>query len=349
MKKVRVGVIGAGAVGVKMLQVLKERNFPCKSLRIFGRSNRTMMIDGQSYQVETVNEDSFKDLDIALFAGTEGEKGAAVMYAQKAIQAGCVVIDNGADFRLKDDVPLVVPEVNAKVIKQHKGLVANPNCTTIQMVTALGGIHKQYKISSIILVSFQSVSGAGREALSQLWEETSKVIEANKSKQTSDFYQYDLALKEQSKCFSRQIAFNVIPQIGSFSDSGYTSEEDKTVHETRKIFNNPKIKVTSTCVRVPVFFAHSEAVYFSVKKKTVTKQDIENVLAQTPGVKFIADNAAFPTPIEFYNRDEVFVGRVRQDPQTPHSFWLWCVSDNLRKGAATNAVQIAEHIKIKKS
>lgn len=346
MKKARVGVVGAGAVGVKMVQVLKERNFPCKSLRIFGRSNREMAIDGQAYQVETVSEESFKDLDIALFAGTEGEKGAAVMYAEKAIHAGCVVIDNGADFRLNDWVPLVVPEVNAKAIKQHKGLIANPNCTTIQMVAALGGINKLYKVSSIILVSFQSVSGSGREGLSQLWEEASKVIDANRSKQSSDFYQYELALKEQSKCYSRQIAFNVIPQIGSFSDSGFTTEEDKTVHETRKIFNNPKIKVTSTCVRVPVFFSHSEAVYFTVKKKTATKQDIENILAQSPGVKFISDNSAFPTPVEFYNRDEVFVGRVRQDPHNPGSFWLWCVADNLRKGAATNAVQIAERVKI---
>lgn len=344
MKKYNVAVIGVGAVGVKMIQVLRERNFPCESLRVFARTNRPVEIDGRTYQVEAVSDDSFKDIDIALFAGTEGEKGAAVMYAPKAIQQGTVVIDNGADFRLKDGVPLVVPEVNARVVKTHKGLIANPNCTTIQMAVALGGIYRKFRLSSVVLASFQSVSGAGREGLRQLWEETNKIVELNKARPTADFYNFQLALNEPGKCFSRQSAFNVIPQIGSFSESGFTSEEDKTVDETRKILNNPKIKITSTCVRVPVFFSHSEAIYFTVKKRGVTKADIEQVLAESAGVKFILDAAAFPTPIECYNRDEVLVGRVRQDPHDPSSFWLWCVSDNLRKGAATNAIQIAEKL-----
>jgi len=344
MKKKNVAVVGVGAVGVKMIQVLRERNFPCKSLRVFARTSRSVEIDGRTYQVEAISDDSFKDVDIALFAGTEGEKGAAVMYAPKAIQQGTVVIDNGADFRLKDNVPLVVPEVNARVIKAHQGLIANPNCTTIQMVVALGGIYKKFRLSSVVLVSFQSVSGAGREALGRLWEETNKVVELNKARPTADFYAFQLALKEQSDSFPRQVAFNVVPQIGSFSESGFTSEEDKTVNETRKILNNPKIKITSTCVRVPVFFSHSEAIYFTVKKRGVTKADIEQVLAGSAGVTFIPDASAFPTAIEYYNRDEVFVGRLRQDPHSPSSFWLWCVSDNLRKGAATNAIQIAEKL-----
>ena len=335
MKK-DVAVIGVGLVGAEILKILKQRNFPVGSLRVFARSGRELKIADSVYNVEAIDKSDFSGIDIAFFAGTEGAKGASALYASKFIEKGAVVVDNGSDFRLKEDVPLVVPEVNKHKIAAHKGLIANPNCTTIQAVTALGGIFKEFGLSRIILTSFQAVSGAGREAEIGLWEESKSLVEENKD---NDFNCLDKKIKDKPKSFDYQIAFNVIPQIGSFDELGYTTEEMKVVYEAHKIFGDDSTKVSATCVRVPVFTSHGEAIYFTTKDKAGSK-DLEGILKNSPGVKYLADNLCLPIDAE--GKDEVFVSRLRPDPNQENSFWLWCVSDNLRKGAALNAVQIAE-------
>ncbi|MBU2044787.1 MAG: aspartate-semialdehyde dehydrogenase [Candidatus Omnitrophica bacterium] len=338
MKK-NVAVIGVGAVGVEILRILKQRKFPVGDLRVFARSSRTITVDRQDYQVEAMEGADFSGIDIALFAGTEGEKGASVLYAQKFIAAGAVVIDNGNDFRLEKDVPLVVPEVNKQKALENKGIIANPNCTTIQMVVALGGIYKKFGLSQIILTSLQAVSGAGRGAIQTLWDETKEIAANNQS--VDSCFQVDKRIKNLGDSFPAQIAFNAIPQIGGFSDDGYTSEEWKVVHETRKIYADDSIKISATCVRVPVFNSHSETVYFTTKNKASLDQ-IKDVLKVSEGVEFLDPARKLPLALEADGKDPVYVGRLRPDPYQENSFWLWCVSDNLRKGAALNAVQIAE-------
>ncbi len=328
MKKYNVAVIGVGMVGIEMLRVLKQRNFPLGELQVFARSARDIDVDGQTYSVKTITPESFEDTDIALFAGTEGEKGASVLYAKQAIKSGAIVIDNGADFRLRSDVPLIVPEVNPQAVKSHKGLIANPNCTTIQLVVALNEIYKRFGLEQIILTSFQAVSGAGKKAVEQLWEETEEAIRSKHCPPKP-------AGRRQKS------AFNAIPQIGDFGEYNYTTEEWKTVHETHKLFEDSSIKISSTCVRVPVFVSHSEAIYFRTKKGVCLKE-IEEVLGESEGVVFFKDPQDFPLALDAQGRDEVFVGRLREDHFNKNCFWLWCVSDNLRKGAALNAVQIAE-------
>lgn len=335
MKK-NVAVVGVGAVGAEILKILKQRNFPVASLRIFARTAREIKVGDSVYNVEVIDKSDFSGIDIALFAGTEGAKGASALYASKFTEKGAVVIDNGSDFRLKDDVPLVVPEVNKDKIATHKGVIANPNCTTIQAVTALGGIFKEFGLNQILLTSFQAVSGAGKGASIGLWEESKNLVDENKN---NDFDSLDKKIKNKPKSFDYQIAFNVIPQIGSFNEFGYTTEEMKVVDEARKIFGEESIKISSTCVRVPVFTSHSEAIYFTIRDNAGFKE-LEQVLKKSPGVKYLPDNLCLPIDAE--GKDEVFVSRLRLDPNQKNSFWLWCVSDNLRKGAALNAVQIAE-------
>ncbi len=337
--KYNVAVVGVGAVGVEMLRILKQRRFPIDKLRVFARRERDITVDGEIYHVEAIEGKSFFDIDIALFAGTEGEKGAAVTYAEKFISAGAVVIDNGADFRLKEGVPLVVPEANREEISKHKGLIANPNCTTIQMIVALAGIYKKFGLEKIILTSFQATSGAGRKAAQALCDETVRIAEKNKGK---DYFEWEKRVDSLSGVFPYQIAFNVIPQIGGFKDNGYTSEEEKVVRETHKIFSDSDIKISATCVRVPVFTSHCEAIYFITKKDSFLR-DIKEVVAASEGVKLFSDTT-YPLPIDVEGKDEVCVGRLRFDPSARNAFWLWCVGDNLRKGAALNAVQIAEEL-----
>ncbi len=327
MKKYSVAIVGVGMVGIEMLRILKERDFPLGELRVFARRARDINVDGENYNVKTITPESFKDIDIALFAGTEGEKGASVLYAEQAIKNGAIVIDNGGDFRLHSDVPLVVPEVNPEAIKKHKGLIANPNCTTIQMVVALNEIYKRFSLEQIILSTFQAVSGAGKKAIEQLWKESEEAVKSPPKPQ---------------KLFERKkLAFNVIPQIGDFKDDNYTTEEWKTVKETHKIFDDSSIKITSTCVRVPVFTSHSEAIYFQTKENVCLKE-IENVLQKSDGVMFFKNPQDFPLALDTQGRDEVFTGRLRLDPFNKNCFWVWVVADNLRKGAALNAVQIVE-------
>jgi len=324
MKKYNVAVVGVGAVGEEMLRVLQQREFPINELRVFARSSREIVVDDKKYNVQKISPQGFEDVDIALFAGTEGEKGAAATYAYEAVKRGAVVIDNGADFRMKSDVPLIVPEVNPQDVKKHRGIIANPNCSTIQMVVALGPIYKAAHIKRIIVASYQAVSGAGRGGVAQLENE----------------------MKDRGSSpaiFASQIAKNVIPQIGSFGKADYTSEEWKMVHETHKIFHDRKINISATCVRVPVKTGHAEAIYVQTKRN-INIERVKRILSKSPGIKVLDDpsRGIYPLPIDAEGKDEVYVGRIRKDPYMKNGLWLWVVADNLRKGAALNAIQIAE-------
>jgi len=329
-----VAVVGAGVVGVEMLRVLRQRNFPVDRLMVLARSSRDMEVDGQIYSVESVSPEKFEGQDIVLFAGTEGEKGAAVTYADEAVKRGAVVIDNGADFRMNPDVPLVVPEVNVEDVKKHKGIIANPNCSTIQMVVALQPIHKKFGIKRVIVTTLQASSGAGKSAVEQLKEETHLIV-ANKYE--------SLHANVPNKSMPQQLAYNVFPHIGSFTDDDYTNEEWKLVKETHKIMHDKKINISATTIRVPVRTGHSESIYIETKKP-VSPVKVKSILSKSKGIIVIDDpkNNLYPMPKDVEGKDEVYVGRIRKDPFVKNGLWLWVVADNLRKGAATNAVQIAE-------
>lgn len=334
MKKYNIAVIGVGAVGIEMLRVLKQRKFPISELRVFARSARDIEVDGEVYSVAQISPEGFEGIDIALFAGTEGEKGAALTYAQEAVKRGAVVIDNGADFRMDPKVPLVVPEVNAGDVKKHKGIIANPNCSTIQMVVALWPIYKKAGVKRIIVSTFQAASGAGRSAVEQLKEETSIITSRGFS---------SLRVDVENKSLPQQLAYNIFPHIGSFSECDYTNEEWKLVKETHKIMHDNKIKISATTVRVPVRTGHSESVYIETGKR-IGPDAVRKILSKAPGVVVIDEprKNLYPMPMDAEGRDETFVGRIRQDCFVKNGLWLWVVADNLRKGAATNAIQIAE-------
>ncbi|MDD5557775.1 MAG: aspartate-semialdehyde dehydrogenase [bacterium] len=329
-RALNVVVVGVGAVGVEMLRVLRQRRFPAAGLTVLARSARRIEVDGVSYEVRTAEPGAFEGARLALFAGTEGEKGAAVTLAGEAVSRGAVVIDNGADFRMDPKVPLVVPEVNPDDAARHEGIIANPNCSTIQMVVALWPIHRRSRIRRIILSSYQSVSGTGRAAMEELREQSPLVLDGR---------------ADEARCaaYPHRIAFNVIPQIGSFGEMGYTTEEWKTRLETHKIFHDDSIQIASTTVRVPVFNGHSESVYIETEEPLAV-EEVRRLLAAAPGVVLVDDPAEgrYPMPVEAAGRDETFVGRIRRDPDVERGLHLWVVADNLRKGAATNAVQIAE-------
>jgi len=358
-KAYNVAVIGVGVVGQMMLRILKERNFPIKNLRVFARSARQIQVDGISYDVQVISSEGFEGVDIALFAGTEGEKGASVTFAGEAVKRGAIVIDNGADFRMDPDVPLVVPEVNPKDAKKYrkKGIIANPNCSTIQMVVALWPIHKVVKIKRVVVSSYQAASGAGRGTVEQLFKETKEILDAGcrmpalpaGRQEAGRIEPESCILNHESKILPKQIAFNVLPHIGSFGESDYTSEEWKMVRETHKIMHSDKIKISATTVRVPVRTGHAEAIYIETKKDFSLDQ-LRELLKNSAGIELIDDpkNNLYPLPIEAEDKDAVFVGRIRKDPYVKNAFWLWVVSDNLRKGAALNAVQIAELLIAKK-
>lgn len=333
-KKYNVAVVGVGVVGIEMLRVLRQRNFPVGNLRVFARSARNIEVDGEKYAVQEITPEGFNGIDIALFAGTEGEKGAAVTYAIEAIERGAVVIDNGADFRMDPKVPLVVPEVNAADVRKHKGIIANPNCSTIQMVVALNPIHKKVGIKRVIVSTLQASSGAGKSAVEQLKEETSIITSRGFTTVHVDV---------QSRSMPQQLAYNVFPHIGSFTDSDYTNEEWKLVKETHKIMHAPRIKISATTIRVPVRTGHSESVYIETAKP-IEPDKVRSLLSKSPGIIVIDDpkKNLYPMPKDVEGRDETYVGRIRKDPFVKNGLWLWVVADNLRKGAATNAVQIAE-------
>jgi aspartate-semialdehyde dehydrogenase len=327
-KKVNVAVVGVGAVGIEMLRVLKQRNFPANEIRVLARSARDIDVDGQKYSVKAISPEAFDGIDIALFAGTEGEKGAAVAYAKEAVKRGAV--------RMEKNVPLVVPEVNGSDVKKHKGIIANPNCSTIQMVVALAPIHKKVGIKRIIVTTLQASSGAGKSAVEQLNEEVSNIAGGGFG---------SVHAQAQNKSMPQQLAYNVFPHIGGFVEDDYTSEEWKLVKETHKIMHDAKIKVSATTVRVPVRTGHSESIYIETAKP-ISPDAVKKLLSKSPGIILVDDakKGLYPMPKDVEGRDETFVGRIRRDPFVKNGLWLWVVADNLRKGAATNAVQIAEEL-----
>jgi len=330
-KKYNVAVVGAtGAVGKVMLEVLEQRRFPLNQLRLLASEKsegKKVKFSSQELPVETLTEQSFNGIEIALFsAGAERSR----VFAPAAVKSGAVVIDNTSYFRMNPEVPLVVPEVNPQDIKKHHGIIANPNCSTIGMVLALNPIHQAARIKRVIVTTFQSVSGAGATAIQELKDQAEAWGRSEK-----------LLVKK----FPHQIAFNCIPQIDDFLENGYTKEEMKMVDETKKIIGDPSIQVTATCVRVPVFYAHSESVTIETEKK-LSAREAREILSKAPGVIVLdePEHKKYPMPIDVQGHDETFVGRIREDISHPSAITLWLVSDNLRKGAALNAVQIAEHL-----
>jgi len=337
MAQYNIAVVGVGAVGEELLRVLAEHNFPAREVRVLARTARQITVDGRSYQVEPTTPESFEGVDIALFAGTEGEKGAATTFGPDAAKRGVVVIDNGADFRMRPDVPLVVPEVNGHVLERHEGIIANPNCSTAQLVLALKPLHDAAVIKRVIVSTYQAVSGAGASGVTELNRQNAQL--ANNG-----------AIGDAPSTFALQIAGNVIPQIGGFDDNGYTSEEMKLVHETRKIMGDQSLRVTPVvAARVPVITGHSESVYVELERP-LSAAEARELWRSASGIGLLDDlNAGdaalrYPTPLAAAGKDTTFVGRVRQDLDNPYGLNFWVVSDNLRKGAATNAVQIAEHL-----
>jgi len=330
-EKYNVAVAGAtGAVGTEMVSILEERNFPVANLKLLASTRgagTTMAFKGKEYTVEVLNENSFSRVDIGLFSpgGSVSEKFAPI-----AGKAGCVVIDNTSAFRMDPQVPLVVPEVNAHAIAQYskKNIISNPNCSTIQMVVALKPIHDAVRIKRVVVSTYQAVSGTGRRAIKEL---ESQVLAIYNNKEI------------EKSVYPHQIAFNCLPHIDVFFDNGYTKEEIKMVNETKKIMEDNSIQVTATTVRVPVFYGHSESVNIETEKK-ITPDEVRKILSKAPGV-VVVDNPKkfeYPLAIDAAGKDETFVGRIREDESIPNGINMWVVSDNIRKGAALNAVQIAE-------
>ncbi len=333
MKKYNVCVLGAtGMVGKEMMKVLEEREFPINKFLPLA-SERTagtkITFQGREYTVEEAKPESFEGMEIGLFSA--GAKPSAAL-APEAVKRGCVVIDNTSHFRMDPNVPLVVPEVNGHAIKRHKGIIANPNCSTAQMVLALKPIYDAVGIERIIVSTYQSVSGWGKEAVEELLQQSKALLADPKAKITP-------------KYIFKQIAFNVVPQIDQFTDNGYTKEEMKMVNETKKIFEDDAIKVTATTVRVPVLIGHSESVNIKTKKK-LSADEARKLMGAFADVKIVDDpgKGVYPTPAECAGKNETMVGRVREDISQENGLEMWIVSDNLRRGAALNAVLIAEHL-----
>jgi len=333
-KLYNVAVVGAtGAVGEAMLSILEERNFPVGEVYALASSNsvgKRIPFKGGSLKVEDLATFDFSKAQIGLFS-----PGASVseIYAPIAAAAGCIVIDNTSQFRYDDDVPLVVPEVNPEKIADYKnrGIIANPNCSTIQMLVALKPIYDAVGIDRINVCTYQAVSGTGKDAILELANQTSELLNAKPI---------------TTSVYPKQIAFNVLPQIDVFMDNGYTKEEMKMVWETQKILGDKNIKVNATAVRVPVFFGHSEAVHIETGKK-INVETVRALLTKSPGVTVMDErvNGGYPTAVtESAGNDDVFVGRIREDISHPQGLDLWVVGDNIRKGAALNSIQIAEEL-----
>ena len=326
-----VAVVGAtGAVGNEMIATLEQRNFPVEKLRLFASERsegKTLEFQGNEIPVENLNESSFKGIDIALFsAGAERSK----IWAPVAAKSGCVVVDNSSQWRMDPEVPLVVPEVNSHDLKWHKGIIANPNCSTIQMVVVLKPIHDAAKIKRVVVTTFQSVSGTGKKAMDELLQQTTDILNF-----------------KEAKCnvYPHQIAFNVLPHIDKFLENGYTKEEMKMVNETIKIMGDNSIRLTATTVRVPVFRCHSESLNIETEKK-ITANEVRAVLSKAPGIVVFdaPEKNIYPLPVDVVGKDETYVGRIREDESIENGINMWIVADNLRKGAALNAVQIAEKL-----
>ena len=331
MKQYRVAIVGAtGLVGQEFIRILEQRDFPMSSVRLLASdrsAGRKLFVRHEEIEVEETVPESFENIDIALFsAGGDTSRHFSPM----AARAGAVVVDNSSAFRMDPGVPLVVPEVNPEDIKWHRGIIANPNCSTIQMVVALYPLHKVNPIKRVIVDTYQAVSGTGSAAVEELTTQTKQVLEGQ---------------EVVSSVYPHQIAFNVLPEIDVFLDNAYTKEEWKMVEETRKIMHANEIAISATCVRVPVFTGHSEAVNIEFSRP-MSPDEARQILARAPGVKVLDDTTVslYPHAWLAAGTDEVYVGRIRQDASHPSGLAMWVVSDNLRKGAALNAIQIAEEM-----
>jgi aspartate-semialdehyde dehydrogenase len=329
MRKYHTAIVGAtGLVGQEFIKILEQREFPMASVHLLASdrsAGKKMYVNHREIEVEELSPHSFDPVDIALFsAGGEISK----QFAPIAAKRGAIVVDNSAAFRMDPKVPLVVPEVNPEDLEHHEGIIANPNCSTIQMVVVLYPLHKVNPIKRIIVDTYQSVSGTGSAAVDELNNQTKLVLEGKSA---------------LPHVYAHQIAFNLLPEIDVFLDDGYTKEEWKMIHETRKIMHDEDIAVSATCVRVPVVAAHSEAIHVEFSNP-ISPEEARSILADAPGVKVLDDPSIslYPHPWSAAGTDEVFVGRIRRDASNPNGLAMWVVADNLRKGAALNAVQIAE-------
>lgn len=331
MKEYTVAVVGAtGAVGQTMLKVLEERNFPVKKIVPLASARsqgQEVLFRGRAVRVEEARPEVFQGIDLALFSAG---KGVSLELAPEAVKRGAVVVDNSNAFRMDPAVPLVVPEVNPEALRGHQGLIANPNCSTIQMVVVLKPLHDRARVRRVVVSTYQAVSGTGLEAIAELEAQSAAVLEGK---------------DVEPSVYPYQIAFNVLPHIDVFDETGYTLEEWKMTRETKKIMGDDSIAVTATTVRVPVFYGHSEAVNVETETK-LTPDEARQILAQAPGVVVVDDPAhlKYPLAVQAAGRNEVYVGRIREDFSIARGLNLWIVADNVRKGAAFNAVQIAERL-----
>ncbi len=329
MKKYVVAIVGAtGVVGKELADVLAEQQFPIETLIPLASersAGSVLQFKDEALSVQTLTEASFEGVDFALFSAGGS---VSAKYVPHAVKSGAVCIDNTSHFRMFPDVPLVVPEVNAHALRTHKGIIANPNCSTAQLVLVLKAMHDVATLKRVVVSTYQSVSGAGKEAIEELEGQARRNLSGG---------------EYPPKEFTKPIAFNLIPQIDVFLDNGYTKEEIKMIEETRKIMGLPDLRITATAVRVPVFVGHSESINVELEKPLSPDQARE-ALSRFPGIAVMDDPKShdYPTPREIAGQDPVFVGRIRQDMSVPHGLDLWCVADNLRKGAALNAVQIAQ-------
>jgi aspartate-semialdehyde dehydrogenase len=327
--KYNIAVVGAtGAVGRRMVATLEERNFPVASLTGLASPRsvgKELLFKGQSISIKKLEEDSFKGIDIALFsAGSSISK----KYAPIAVESGCIAIDNSSAWRMEKGVPLIIPEVNPSALGEKWGIIANPNCSTIQMVVALKPIHDKFHIRRVVVSTYQSVSGSGQKAIEELKEQSRDILEGKEAK---------------TKVYPHQIAFNCLPHIDVFMENGYTKEEMKMVNETQKILADETIEISPTTVRVPVFYSHSEAVNVETELPMIA-DEVRDLLFSSPGISVVDDPGKneYPLAIKACGREDVVVGRIRKDLVRDNVINFWVVSDNLLKGAACNAVQIAE-------
>ncbi|PQD95821.1 aspartate-semialdehyde dehydrogenase [Pradoshia eiseniae] len=338
-KKFHVAVVGAtGAVGQQMIETLQKRSFPIGEISLLSSSRsagKEIEFNGEKVIVQEARPESFEGVDIALFSagGSISKK-----LAPEAVKRGAIVVDNTSAFRMDENVPLVVPEVNESDLHGHNGIIANPNCSTIQMVAALEPIREAFGLKKVVVSTYQAVSGAGAAAIEELHTQTEAILNNEAPKAEI------LPVKGAEKHY--QIAFNAIPQIDVFTENGFTYEEMKMINETKKIMHMPELKVSATCVRLPIAVGHSESVYIEIDQEGVTAEQIQKLLSNAPGI-VLQDNPSeqiYPMPADCVGKNDVFVGRIRKDLDEDKGFHMWVVSDNLLKGAAWNSVQIAESL-----
>ena len=339
MSKYTIAIVGAtGAVGTKMIEMLESSTLPIREIKVLASkrsAGKELMVNGLQLMIEETTPEAFDGVDIALFsAGGDVSK----QFAPEAVKRGAIVIDNTSAYRMDPTVPLVVPEVNSEALREHNGIIANPNCSTIQMMVALDPIRKKYGINRIIVSTYQAVSGAGIDAVKEMKKQAQQMLN------NEDYEANILPSGGDKKHYP--ISFNILPQIDLFAEEGYTYEEWKMINETKKIMSDSDIKVSATCVRVPVVSGHSESIYIEVNDESASVSSIKEILKSAPGIELQDDPSIqlYPTPLTAEGKKETFVGRIRQDVDVKNGYHMWVVSDNLIKGAALNSVQIAEKL-----